>query len=249
MTRTAFQTSDHRIPPTPSSPPTNRLGPYSQDSASPVAPRGTPASEACQARRLRPEALSAWPKPVLRSEGLRSWEPRRVPEQGAIGAVLPSGEGGIRTPDAGITDVTVFETAAFNHSATSPPVSVSTPPHPSTTPHNTPQEHLHKIKRVYYSYTFCLVWTWRRAFAGTRVRPETREKPILKRSQGESPGRSLHVGITAPASYITWKFKVIRKCGWVRAGYDVARLRRMQRGIYFGAAGVGLAGGFGRGLG
>ena len=37
-----------------------------------------------------------------------------------------SGEGGIRTPDAGITDVTVFETAAFNHSATSPPLSVST---------------------------------------------------------------------------------------------------------------------------
>ena len=36
------------------------------------------------------------------------------------------GEGGIRTPDAGITDVTVFETAAFNHSATSPPLSVST---------------------------------------------------------------------------------------------------------------------------
>ena len=36
------------------------------------------------------------------------------------------GEGGIRTPDAGITDVTVFETAAFNHSATSPRQSVST---------------------------------------------------------------------------------------------------------------------------
>ena len=36
------------------------------------------------------------------------------------------GEGGIRTPDAGITDVTVFETAAFNHSATSPWQSVST---------------------------------------------------------------------------------------------------------------------------
>jgi hypothetical protein len=39
------------------------------------------------------------------------------------------GEGGIRTPDAGITDVTVFETAAFNHSATSPRQSVSTAPH------------------------------------------------------------------------------------------------------------------------
>jgi hypothetical protein len=39
-----------------------------------------------------------------------------------------SGEGGIRTPDAGITDVTVFETAAFNHSATSPWQSVSTAP-------------------------------------------------------------------------------------------------------------------------
>ena len=41
-----------------------------------------------------------------------------------------SGEGGIRTPDAGITDVTVFETAAFNHSATSPRKSVSTVPRP-----------------------------------------------------------------------------------------------------------------------
>jgi hypothetical protein len=40
------------------------------------------------------------------------------------------GEGGIRTPDAGITDVTVFETAAFNHSATSPWQSVSTWPSP-----------------------------------------------------------------------------------------------------------------------
>jgi cation diffusion facilitator family transporter len=40
------------------------------------------------------------------------------------------GEGGIRTPDAGITDVTVFETAAFNHSATSPSPSVSTHPRP-----------------------------------------------------------------------------------------------------------------------
>jgi hypothetical protein len=39
--------------------------------------------------------------------------------------VIPtSGEGGIRTPDAGITDITVFETAAFNHSATSPRKSV-----------------------------------------------------------------------------------------------------------------------------
>ena len=40
--------------------------------------------------------------------------------------MLTGGEGGIRTPDAGITDVTVFETAAFNHSATSPSLSVST---------------------------------------------------------------------------------------------------------------------------
>jgi hypothetical protein len=39
-----------------------------------------------------------------------------------------SGEGGIRTPDAGITDITVFETAAFNHSATSPRESL--PPTP-----------------------------------------------------------------------------------------------------------------------
>ncbi len=38
------------------------------------------------------------------------------------------GEGGIRTPDAGFTDITVFETAAFNHSATSPPTSLYTEP-------------------------------------------------------------------------------------------------------------------------
>ena len=42
-----------------------------------------------------------------------------------------SGEGGIRTPDAGIADVTVFETAAFNRSATSPLMSVSTLYRPS----------------------------------------------------------------------------------------------------------------------
>ena len=41
-------------------------------------------------------------------------------------SVLKRGEGGIRTPDAGIADVTVFETAAFNHSATSLRESVST---------------------------------------------------------------------------------------------------------------------------
>ena len=41
-----------------------------------------------------------------------------------------SGEGGIRTPDAGITDITVFETAAFNHSATSPQESVPPTPTP-----------------------------------------------------------------------------------------------------------------------
>jgi hypothetical protein len=41
-----------------------------------------------------------------------------------------SGEGGIRTPDAGITDITVFETAAFNHSATSPRKSVPSTPRP-----------------------------------------------------------------------------------------------------------------------
>ncbi len=44
------------------------------------------------------------------------------------------GEGGIRTPDAGITDVTVFETAAFNHSATSPLMSVSTHSRPFNYP-------------------------------------------------------------------------------------------------------------------
>ena len=46
------------------------------------------------------------------------------------GAEHTSGEGGIRTPDAGITDITVFETAAFNHSATSPRESVSFTPYP-----------------------------------------------------------------------------------------------------------------------
>jgi hypothetical protein len=45
-----------------------------------------------------------------------------------------SGEGGIRTPDAGITDVTVFETAAFNHSATSPRESVPPYPYPLQLP-------------------------------------------------------------------------------------------------------------------
>ena len=48
--------------------------------------------------------------------------------------LLKCGEGGIRTPDAGITDVTVFETAAFNRSATSPPPSLSTPPRPFNHP-------------------------------------------------------------------------------------------------------------------
>jgi hypothetical protein len=45
-----------------------------------------------------------------------------------------SGEGGIRTPDAGITDVTVFETAAFNHSATSPRESLPPTPIPLQPP-------------------------------------------------------------------------------------------------------------------
>jgi hypothetical protein len=49
-------------------------------------------------------------------------------------AAKQSGEGGIRTPDAGITDVTVFETAAFNRSATSPHLSVSTHPPPFNYP-------------------------------------------------------------------------------------------------------------------
>ena len=48
--------------------------------------------------------------------------------------MLKRGEGGIRTPDAGITDVTVFETAAFNRSATSPHLSVSTHPPPFNYP-------------------------------------------------------------------------------------------------------------------
>ena len=50
--------------------------------------------------------------------------------QAGVLKVLKCGEGGIRTPDAGITDVTVFETAAFNRSATSPLLSVSTHPPP-----------------------------------------------------------------------------------------------------------------------
>jgi hypothetical protein len=49
------------------------------------------------------------------------------------------GEGGIRTPDAGITDVTVFETAAFNHSATSPRESVSSRTRPFNHNDRTPQ--------------------------------------------------------------------------------------------------------------
>ena len=52
--------------------------------------------------------------------------------KGRSGTGLTSGEGGIRTPDAGITDITVFETAAFNHSATSPRRSVP----PALTPFN-----------------------------------------------------------------------------------------------------------------
>jgi hypothetical protein len=62
---------------------------------------------------------------MLKSEGLK--RPERADR-------LKSGEGGIRTPDAGITDVTVFETAAFNHSATSPPLSLSTHPWPFNHP-------------------------------------------------------------------------------------------------------------------
>ncbi len=34
--------------------------------------------------------------------------------------MLSGGEGGIRTLEPGVTGLTVFETAAFNHSATSP---------------------------------------------------------------------------------------------------------------------------------
>ena len=54
------------------------------------------------------------------------------------GENLRCGEGGIRTPDAGITDVTVFETAAFNHSATSPRESVPPPPTPFNCHDTTP---------------------------------------------------------------------------------------------------------------
>jgi hypothetical protein len=54
----------------------------------------------------------------------------RRPQGRSVLTCSESGEGGIRTPDAGITDVTVFETAAFNHSATSPSQSVSTQPRP-----------------------------------------------------------------------------------------------------------------------
>ena len=54
-------------------------------------------------------------------------------------AGMPRGEGGIRTPDAGITDVTVFETAAFNHSATSPRESVSTRTRPFNHDYLAPQ--------------------------------------------------------------------------------------------------------------
>ena len=46
-----------------------------------------------------------------------------------------SGEGGIRTPDAGVTGITVFETAAFNRSATSPQESIPSLPSPSNRRH------------------------------------------------------------------------------------------------------------------
>ena len=58
------------------------------------------------------------------------------------------GEGGIRTPDAGITDVTVFETAAFNHSATSPRKSVST----RTRPFNHNERTLQTLFSTLYLY-------------------------------------------------------------------------------------------------
>ena len=55
----------------------------------------------------------------------------RGSQYGGSGAAPTSGEGGIRTPDAGITDITVFETAAFNRSATSPRRSIPPLPTPS----------------------------------------------------------------------------------------------------------------------
>ncbi len=65
------------------------------------------------------------------------------------------GEGGIRTPDAGITDVTVFETAAFNHSATSPRKSVST----STRPFNHDDTVPHCLPKTLYFYVRIILVT------------------------------------------------------------------------------------------
>jgi hypothetical protein len=62
-----------------------------------------------------------------------------------------SGEGGIRTPDAGITDVTVFETAAFNHSATSPGKSVPSTFNPFNAPYCRSTCFLHQGERRLYS--------------------------------------------------------------------------------------------------
>ena len=60
----------------------------------------------------------------------RTLKPRFLAKKKLEKAFPQSGEGGIRTLDAGITDVTVFETAAFNRSATSPRESVPLTPTP-----------------------------------------------------------------------------------------------------------------------
>ncbi len=63
---------------------------------------------------------------MLTGHGVRRLPERPRPVAAGDGvAVIPytrpySGEGGIRTPDGRVTPITVFETAAFNRSATSP---------------------------------------------------------------------------------------------------------------------------------
>src|SRR5215207_5561072 len=68
---------------------------------------------------------ATWGRPDSAATGTQKPKFLKEKSRKKLEKTLPkSGEGGIRTPDAGVTDVTVFETAAFNHSATSPRESV-----------------------------------------------------------------------------------------------------------------------------
>ena len=87
------------------------------------------------------------------------------------------GEGGIRTPDAGITDVTVFETAAFNHSATSPLLSLSTRLRPFNHPSNID---FLLIELVLYGYAAGERFALSHCAREWILLPRTREKPVSK---------------------------------------------------------------------